>query len=246
MCPMLSGLEKGHHETMLLDLFLSFLRLLLGGYVRPHTCFSETMKEGPALLVCNHPTVLDPVVLGLWSPRRPRYLVAGHLFDNPFMGWFFRWTNCIPVGREGAFEAAAQALERGECVGIFPEATMTGQEELLEFRSGVARLALRTGAPIYALGIAGTLDLFPPASHWLKPGPVALCAQEPFRFLRQEEPSEETVQGCLHAIKREVERQVRIARRVLVRSQRPGWLGTLLSGTVLVPLAFVLRRSEPV
>lgn len=224
---------------MLLDLFLSCLRFLLGGYVRPHTRFSEAMKSGPALLVCNHPTVLDPVVLGLWSPRRPRYLVAGHLFDNPLMGWFFRWTNCIPVGREGSFEAAAQALERGECVGIFPEATMTGKEELIEFRSGVARLALRTGAPVYALGIAGTLELFPPNSCFLRPGPVTLFTEEPLRF------QDESVEECLAAIRSEVERQIRSAREALALASSPARLRSVLSGLVLVPLAFVLRRSEP-
>lgn len=225
---------------MLLDLFLALLRFLLGGYVKPLLRLPEELRSGPALLVCNHPTVLDPVILGLWSPRRPRYLVAGHLFDNRLMGWFFRWTDCIPVGREGAFEAAAAALERGECVGIFPEATMTGREELIAFRSGVARLALQTNAPVYALGIAGTLRLFPPASHWLRPGPVALCGGRPLRF------EQAPVGECLAAIRQAVEGQVEAARQVLVGARGPARLRVWLSGLVLVPLAYVLRRSEPV
>lgn len=225
---------------MLLRLFLSAFRALMGGYIRPHLDLPESVKHGPALLVCNHPTVLDPVILGLFSPRRPRYLVAGHLFDNPLMGWFFRWTRCIPVGRDGAFEAAARALDQGDCVGIFPEATMTGQVELAEFRSGVARLALRTGCPVYPIGVAGTLELFPPASAFLKPGPVAFCGGEARRFDPQT-----SVEECLESIKCAVAREVARAGVEVTGLPGPGRLGVLLSGLLVVPVAFVLRRSEP-
>lgn len=229
------------NQSMLLRLFLSGFRALMGGYIRPHINLPQAIEHGPALLVCNHPTVLDPVILGLFSPRRPRYLVAGHLFDNPLMSWFFRWTECIPVGRNGTFEAAAQALDQGHCVGIFPEATMTGQEELAEFRSGVARLALRTGCPVYPIGVAGTLELFPPASAFLKPGPVAFCGGDAVSYDPQL-----SIEECLESIKSAVAGQVARARQSLQGASGPSRLGILLSGLLVVPVAFVLRRSEPV
>ncbi len=232
---------------MLIDLLRWFLRILIGGYLRPHTLFCEGLpRHGPALVAANHPTVLDGVVLGLWAPRRLRFLVAGHLFDNPFMGWFLRLTGCIPVGREGAFEAAVSALERGDWLGIFPEGTISGSDRLLEFRSGVARLALRTGTPVYPTAIAGTLRLFSPERHRLQPGPVVLAATRPLCFERQAEPVEEAVHECLTRIRLELEAQAEMARQALDQARGPGGLRTFLTGLLLVPLASVLSRSEPV
>ncbi|MCE7871178.1 1-acyl-sn-glycerol-3-phosphate acyltransferase [bacterium CPR1] len=232
---------------MLVDLLIGFLRVLIGGYLRPHTMFGDEMpRQGPALVAANHPTVLDGVVLGLWAPRRLRFLVAGHLFDNPFMGWFLRVTGCIPVGRPGSFEAALQALERGEWLGIFPEGTISGSEKLLEFRTGVARLALLTGTPVYPTAIAGTLRLFSPERHRLQPGPVVLAATRALRFERQSEPVEEVVRECLTRIRLELEAQAEVARQALELARGPAGLRTVLTGLVLVPLAWVLSRSEPV
>ncbi|MEW6277212.1 MAG: lysophospholipid acyltransferase family protein [Candidatus Eremiobacterota bacterium] len=233
---------------MAFEVLLWLLRIVLGrlvhAYLRPLVHAEQPVPEGGAIVAANHPTVVDGVLLGLWAPRPVRFLVAGHLFDNPFMGWFLRWTRCIPVGRGGALERAEEALREGDLLGIFPEGDITGREALGPLHTGVARLALKTGAPVVPLGIAGTLSAFPPRTLFLRSGPVVLEVGEPIRFDPQE-PEPDAVQAALLRIGELLDRQAARARAALPAAPRPGRLGVWLAGLVVVPVACLLRASEP-
>lgn len=137
------------------------VRALAGRTWRHHERIPE---EGGCIVVFNHLSYLDPVVTAdlLWSRGRlPRYLVKKALFGPPFLGSLMRNAGQIPVERltadaQNAFGAAVDAVRAGECLAVYPEGTLTRDPDLWPMRgkSGAARIALETGAPVI------------PVAHW--------------------------------------------------------------------------------
>lgn len=115
-------------------------------------------ENGPAILVANHISEVDPIIIAhfvLDSPRTPRFLAKSTLFTVPVVGRVLRQTGQIPVFRGSSnaaqvLEPAAAALAQGKALIIYPEGTTTSDPELWPMRgkNGVARLALNTGAPV--------------------------------------------------------------------------------------------------
>src|SRR5690242_718719 len=117
-------------------------------------------RSGPAILVSNHRSFLDPFIVGL-TARRPVYYVAKQeLFRNRLFAWFISSLGAFPVRRGEAdadmVETAKAILARGEPVLIFPEGTRTRPGALGKAKRGVGRLALETGAPVVPIAIKGT------------------------------------------------------------------------------------------
>lgn len=117
--------------------------------------------RGPALLVANHVSHLDPVVLLVVVHRlgrRVRFLAVSEAFQRPLIGWFMRAGRHIPVAsgsrRLGSLRLARQALAAGELVFLYPEGTMSA-EAAARARTGVALLAAHAGVPVIPLGTAG-------------------------------------------------------------------------------------------
>ncbi len=121
--------------------------------------------EGPAILAFVHVSVLDGPCLAAevaWRRRRTvRFLVASEIFDVPVSGWFLRRYRQIPVRRgksdAGALDEAIATIRRGAVAAIAPEGTVNpAPGSLQRIRSGIARIALPTGAPVIPVGIWGT------------------------------------------------------------------------------------------
>ncbi len=123
--------------------------------------------RGPVILAANHRSFLDSIFIPLVVPRRVTFVAKAEYFDDPRSAWFFRAVGQIPIRREGgsasegALLAAADVLERGGVFGIYPEGTRTRDGNLHRGHTGVARLALRTGAPIVPVGLVGTDEVQP-------------------------------------------------------------------------------------
>ena len=121
---------------------------------------------GPILIVSNHDTWLDPLVLIeslMWKGRQVRFLAKSTLWKSRILAWILNRAGQIPVRRgEGdqmAVAAAVEALDSGEVVGIFPEGTIS-RGEYLRARTGVARLSRACpGVPVVLAAISGTIDL---------------------------------------------------------------------------------------
>lgn len=107
--------------------------------------------EGAAVLVCNHVSFVDAVLLMAASPRPIRFLMDHRIFRVPVLGWLFRLAKAIPIAPqkedaqayEAAFEAAAAVLRDGELLGIFPEGAITRDGTLQPFKGGVMKLLER-------------------------------------------------------------------------------------------------------
>ena len=119
-------------------------------------------KKGPAILAMNHVGYLDFAIAGtavLPSGRLVRFMAKKEIFDNPIAGPLMRGMKHISVDRKNggpSFIAALRALNKGEIVGVFPEATISQSFELKAMKNGVVRLAMESGAPILPTVIWGS------------------------------------------------------------------------------------------
>ena len=104
--------------------------------------------------------MLDVPLLVLASPRPVVFMAKKDLFRNAVLSWLWDWLGGFPVRRDisdmRALDIGLAILERGHCLGLYPEGTRSRSGEMLPFLKGTAWLALRTGAPIVPCGIRGT------------------------------------------------------------------------------------------
>jgi len=123
---------------------------------------SHIPNKGPAILAMNHIGYLDFALAGtafLPTSRLVRFMAKKEIFDHPIAGPLMRGMKHISVDRNNgapSFLAALKALDKGEIVGVFPEATISQSFELKEMKSGVIRLAMESGAPILPMVIWGS------------------------------------------------------------------------------------------
>jgi len=130
--------------------------------------------RGPAIIACNHISLLDPLALGAAmfdNGRVPRFLGKASLFKIPIVGFIIRSGGQIPVERRSTNASAAlipagQVLDQGGCVAIFPEGTLTHDANTWPMRgkTGAVRLALLSGAPLIPTALWGTETAYPPKS----------------------------------------------------------------------------------
>ena len=138
-------------------------------------------RRGGAILAFNHIAFLDPFAAAYavhLAGRRPRFLAKAELFDDKRVAWILSGAGQIPV-RRGTAEApmaldeAVAALERGEIVVIFPEGTITEDPDLnpMAPKTGLARLALASSAPVLPCALWGTANVWPKdfAKRWWPP-----------------------------------------------------------------------------
>ncbi|GAA2225921.1 lysophospholipid acyltransferase family protein [Streptomyces amakusaensis] len=128
--------------------------------------------EGGFITAVNHNSYLDPLSYAHFqynTGRVPRFLAKAALFRTPFVGMMLRGTRQIPVYREStealdAYRAAAAALDKGECVAFYPEGTITRDPDMwpMAGKTGAARIALRTRAPVIPVAQWGANLAVPP------------------------------------------------------------------------------------
>lgn len=132
-------------------------------------------STGGAIIAPNHVSVIDSFVIPLTIPRRITYVGKAEYMDDWKTRWLFPAMGMVPIDRSGgdsaqaALDTAARVLEFGELFCIYPEGTRSRSGELHKGHTGVARLALRTNAPIIPVGIIGSADVQPPGSVVPKP-----------------------------------------------------------------------------
>ena len=120
-------------------------------------------EEGPALLVCNHVSYVDALVITAACRRPIRWVMHHRIFSVPFLSFFFRTARAIPIASaKDDADALAQAygeigaaLRAGELVGLFPEGQITYDGELAPFRPGVAHILARTPVPVVPMALSG-------------------------------------------------------------------------------------------
>ncbi|HSI58364.1 MAG TPA: MFS transporter [Ideonella sp.] len=117
--------------------------------------------EGAAVLVCNHVSFIDAVLLMAASPRPIRFMMDHRIFKVPVLGWLFRLAKAIPIAPraedpaayEAAFEAADRVLAEGDLLGIFPEGGITVDGALQPFKGGVMKIIERRPVPVVPMAL---------------------------------------------------------------------------------------------
>jgi len=125
-------------------------------------------EEGPAVIVCNHVSFVDALIIAAASPRPIRFVMDHQIFKLPIINFVFREGRAIPIASakedpallEKAYEEVAKALEAGDLVGIFPEGRITDTGELYPFRKGITRIVERTPVPVVPMALKGLWGSF--------------------------------------------------------------------------------------
>lgn len=143
--------------------------------------------SGAVIIAGNHPSYLDPVLVTIPLHRRIRFMAWEALFKIPVLGWLIRALGAFPVdirkGRgESAFREAIQVLSSGEVLGIFPEGQRSDRGPMGELKTGVARLAIETGAAIVPVTIGGASRAWPKWKLLPRPAKIIVRYHEPIRL----------------------------------------------------------------
>jgi 1-acyl-sn-glycerol-3-phosphate acyltransferase len=125
-------------------------------------------EEGPCVIVCNHVSYVDAVVIAACVRRPIRFVMDHRIYAVPLLHFIFRTMRAIPIAsakedaalKERAFTEAADALKAGEIVCIFPEGKITDTGELNRFRPGLQRILEQTPAPVVPMALRGLWGSF--------------------------------------------------------------------------------------
>lgn len=125
----------------------------------------ENIVQGGAILVCNHLSNVDPLLIISYNKRKVYSLGKKELFDTKFKAWFFKSVGVISVDRGkpdiSAIKQCLKVLNKGNLLSIFPEGTRNKtKENLLEIKNGCCMLAIKTKLPIIPVNIQKKAKLF--------------------------------------------------------------------------------------
>jgi 1-acyl-sn-glycerol-3-phosphate acyltransferase len=150
-------------------------------------------KTGGLLLVANHQSYLDPVLVSVRLDRPVGFFAKSELFENPYMGWLIRSLHAFPVrrgkGDRAALQAAVEKLKQGAVVNVYPEGTRTEDGEIREILPGVALIVKRSGVPMVPVVVHGSFQSWPKGSKLFHPHPIKVMYGPPMdvRELKGEE-----------------------------------------------------------
>ncbi|GHD72136.1 MFS transporter [Luteimonas padinae] len=156
--------------------FVSWLLVRTLYRLELHGIERHVPDEGPALLVCNHVSYMDALVLAASVPRPIRFVMYYRIFQIPVMSWIFRAAGAIPIASpkedaammQRAFDSIDAALADGELVLIFPEGRLTPDGDIQAFRSGVERIVERRPVPVVPMALRNMWS-----SMWSRRGTAA-------------------------------------------------------------------------
>lgn len=145
---------------------------------------------GPVLLVANHQSILDPILVQGFFPRPANAMTKSTQFASPLFRWLLPRIKSFPTRRfridPQTVRVALRYLEKGEVVAIYPEGERSWDGALQPFRRGTMRLILKAGVPVIPCGITGSYDVWPRWSRRPRPGRVDIRFGPPLHFGRHD------------------------------------------------------------
>ncbi len=161
------------------------------GFSLRRSGWANMPASGPVLVVANHQSMFDPVLVGLSSRRYLAFLARSNLFTQPGLAPLIRVLGAVPIDRnmgKDGIQAVLDALGRGRAVLMFPEGERTHTGKVQPLKAGVSLLIRRVTCPIVPVGIAGCFAAWSRSMKWprmsplfLPPGPstIAVAVGEP-------------------------------------------------------------------
>ena len=167
---LLNMLVAGYIFLLVPEYLLRFIAFLLTRTVYRFQVKGEhhIPVQGAAVLVCNHVSYVDAVLLMAASPRPIRFLMDHRIFATPLLGWLFRLGKAIPIAPqreepaayEAAFAEARRVLDEGELLCLFPEGGITRDGSLGEFKGGVMKILQTHPVPVVPLALTNLWGSF--------------------------------------------------------------------------------------
>jgi len=187
-------LEAVQGENVAYALLKAFLSPILMALFRPKVKGLRNVPHlGPLIIASNHLSFSDSIFMPLVVPRKVTFLAKSEYFTSPGLKGFIKKITFIalgqvPVDRSGgrASEAAIitglSVLESGDCIGIYPEGTRSPDGRLYKGRTGIARLAIESGAPVIPVAMFNTAEIQPTGQVVPKVRRVEMIFGEPMYF----------------------------------------------------------------
>lgn len=142
--------------------------------------------EGGGLVLMNHQSFLDPLLVQLPLSRPVGFLARENLFRVPFVGWVLRRHYCVGINRESAgtrsIRETVRRMRFGFLMGVFPEGTRTRDGSVGDFKPGFVALVRRNRLPIVPVGIAGAYEALPRGARFLRPRKVCVVYGDPIPY----------------------------------------------------------------
>lgn len=140
-------------------------------------------KRTNFIIVANHSSFMDPLVVAAAVPQKIHCIVSRFLFNIPFLKWSLPKLEVLPAGYSS--EKAIEYLMQNKVVGLFPEGGCSRDGRLREFRRGAALLAVKTGRPIVPCAITGTFEALPITAKFPKPARIKVRIGVPIYLSRE-------------------------------------------------------------
>jgi 1-acyl-sn-glycerol-3-phosphate acyltransferase len=161
--------------------------LLLRGITRTEVVGRERVpRDGPFILVANHQSILDPIIVQVHCPRPLHTLTKSTQFNKRPFGWLLPRINALPTRRyrvdSQVVRMMLSRLAAGHGVGVYPEGERSWDARLQPFRRGTIRVLLKAGVPVVPCGVVGSYDVWPRWSRRPRRHRVRLEFGEPIRW----------------------------------------------------------------
>ncbi len=165
-------------------------------------------QDGPFIIVANHSSLLDPVILGVSIKPKIIFVAAAYLFEIRWLGYLLRKANSIPVQRENDIKAIKQSLkilQQGGVLGIFPEGGIDRQKNNLPVRAGAAYLATKVGVPIVPIKIKGADKVLPRGAKFIRSlNKIEVEIKKPIYCSRQTNKNKEIIKRVVESYIKEI------------------------------------------
>ncbi|MFQ5734266.1 MAG: lysophospholipid acyltransferase family protein [Planctomycetaceae bacterium] len=147
-------------------------------------------ESGGGLVLSNHQSHLDPLLLQIALHRPIGFLARDNLFRVPFVGWVLRRHYVLGINRESVaasvIRESVRRMQHGFLLGIFPEGTRTQDGSVGEFKPGFVAIVRRAKLPIYPVGVAGAFEALPRGTWFPRPRRVRIVYGEPLTYAELE------------------------------------------------------------
>jgi 1-acyl-sn-glycerol-3-phosphate acyltransferase len=184
-----------------LIIFKLFFRLKVTGQ-------ENIPQDSPFIIVANHSSLLDPIILGISVRPKVIFVAAAYLFKIGWLGYLLRKANSIPVQRENDIKAIKQSLKilkRGGVLGIFPEGGIDRQKNNLPVRAGAAYLATKIGVPIVPIRIKGADKALPRGAKFIRSlNKIEVEIKKPIFCSRQTSKEKEIIRNIVESYIKEI------------------------------------------
>ena len=184
-----------------LIIFKLFFRLKVTGQ-------ENIPQDGSFIIVANHSSLLDPVILGISIKPKIIFVAAAYLFKIGWLSYLLRKANSIPVQRENDIKAIKQSLKilrQGGVLGIFPEGGIDRQKNNLPVRAGAAYLATKVGIPIVPIRIKGADKALPRGAKFIRSlSKIEVEIKKPIYCSRQTHKDKEIIKRVVESYIKEI------------------------------------------